>query len=728
MLQTVMTPYRPPSPRGHRRAALFLVLAALPPGAWAETTAPEPEEDAGALEPVVVRGTRAGADRWRSPASIDVVTGEDMREGRPQISLAEGLGRVPGLVVRDRQNFAQDLQLSIRGFGARSSFGVRGLKLYLDGIPASAPDGQGQTSHFPLTMAERVEVVRGPFAALYGASSGGVLSLYTEDGKWPGEWRAGFAAGSDGTWRLSTAALGRTAPPDQPGWSYALSLSGFTTDGARAQNSSTQGTANVKLTREDADGKLTLLFNRHHLIAKDPLGLTRAEFDADPHQTTPNALKYDTRKSVSQTQLGVAWQRRLNADQKLELIGWWGQRGVWQYQSIPPSAQAAPTSAGGVIDLDRAYGGFNGRWRMDRTLDGGAQLGLVAGLTWSRQNEARKGYENFIGQALGVRGRLRRDENNMAEATEPYVQGELAQGAWTLSGGLRYSRVKLGSRDHYIVPGNGDDSGSVRYAGFIPVIGARVQLAESLQAFGSIGRGLETPTLNEVAYSPIGGGMNRGLNGSRGTSAEVGLRGRHGWGGWTATAFEVRTDDEIVPAVNQGGRATYQNAGRTRRHGLELAADAEFGPLTVTTAATLMQARFRDGYDRCVAASCNNPADHVPAGKRIPGIPEKQLWLQLAYKADWARGAVVSLDTRYVGRVAVDDVNSDFASSATVFGLSVRHDFSVGDWRLQPFARIDNLTNRKWAGSVIVNEANGRFFEPAPGRSYFVGLDIRAKR
>ena len=215
---------------------------------------------------------------------------------------------------------------------------------------------------------------------------------------------------------------------------------------------------------------------------------------------------------------------------------------------------------------------------------------------------------------------------------------------------------------------------------------------------------------------------------SRSTSAEIGLRGRHGWGGWTATAFEVRTDDEIVPAVSLGGRTTFQNAGRTRRHGLELSADAEFGPVTLTSAATLMQARFRDGYERCAAAPCTNPADRVPAGKRIPGIPERQLWLQLAYKADWARGTVLGLEARHVGRVAVDDVNSDFAKAATVFGLSARHDFSVGDWRLQPFVRIDNVTDRKWAGSVIVNEANGRFFEPAPGRAYFVGLNMRARR
>ncbi len=716
-----------------RTLALLPFLAALLP-AWAQSPAVQPEPvDDGALAPIVVRGSRAGLDRWRSPASIEVVGADELSAARPQVSLAEGLGRVPGLIVRERQNHAQDVQLSVRGFGSRASFGVRGLKLYVDGIPASTPDGQGQTSHFPLAAAERIEVLRGPFAALYGASSGGVLSLYTEDGRWPGEWRTGFAAGSDGLWRLSAQALGRSAPPEQAGWSYALTASGFHTDGTRPHSGAAQGTAKLKLSRQTADGRLVLLLNHHQGRADDPLGLSRAEFDADPGQSTANALRYDTRKTVRQTQFGAAWEQRLNHEQRLELMGWLGQRGVWQYQAIPPAAQAAPTSAGGVIDLHRAYGGAHARWRLERPIHDDATLGLVAGLSWSRQHERRQGHENFIGERLGVRGQLRRDETNRADALEPYLQAEWRTPGWTLAGGLRYSRVAFSSRDHYIVPGNGDDSGRTRYSGFSPVIGGRVQLAPALQAFASVGGGFETPTLNEAAYArgadgrPVGG-LNRFLRASRQRSAEIGLRGRHGWGGWTATLFEVRTRNEIVPALNQGGRATFQNAGRTRRHGLELALDAEWGDFALLGAATFMQARFRDGYDKCSAPPCTNPADVVPAGKRIPGIPRRQWYAQLDWRPAWAGGATLGLEAHHLGRVAVNDANSDFARAATVLALTLRHDFTRGNWRLRPFLRIDNLADRRYAGSVIVNEGNGRFFEPAAGRSVFVGLELRARR
>ena len=681
-------------------------------------TAPAPPDpmdeagDAGALAPVIVRGSGAGAERWRSPASIDVVSGDELQAGRPQSSLAEGLGRVPGLAVRERQNFAQDVQLSVRGFGSRASFGVRGLRLYVDGIPASTPDGQGQTSHFPLGAAARIEVLRGPFAALYGASAGGVLSLYTEDGRWPGEWRAGFGAGSDGLWRLSTQVLGRTAPPEQPGWGYALSLGGFTTDGARAQSGATQGTANLKLTRQDAAQRLTLLLNSHTSRADDPLGLSRAEFDADPGQTTANALRFDTRKRVQQTQLGAAWERRLDAGHKFELMGWWGQRGVWQYQAIPPAAQAAPTSAGGLIDLDRAYGGAHARWRLERDVGEAGTLALAAGLAFSRQQEQRNGYENFLGEQLGVRGRLRRDETNAATSVEPFVQAEWRSPAWTLSGGLRWSQVRFESRDHYLAPGNGDDSGRTRYSGLSPVLGARVRLTDALQGFASVGGGFETPTLNEAAYSPAAqAGLNRQLAASRHRSAELGLRGRHGWGGWSAAWFDVRTEREIVAASSQGGRTSFRNAGRTQRQGLELSLDAELGAaLTLTGAATWMQARFRDD------------------GRRIPGTARQQLYGELGWQPAWAQGGRFGIEARHVGRVAVDDANRDFAGAATVLALTARHDFTRGGWRVQPFVRIDNLTDRRYAGSVIVNEANGRFFEPAAGRSVFVGVELRARR
>ena len=678
---------------------------------------------AGALAPVVITGDSAWQQRWLAPGSVEVVDGEELRAGQLQINLSEGLARVPGLVVRNRQNYAQDLQISVRGYGARAPFGVRGVRLYVDGIPASAPDGQGQAANFPIGSADRIEVIRGPFSALYGASAGGVIALYTQDGARPTEWRTGVAAGSNGLWRLSTQLSGQTGTPAQPGWSYTLDAGKFATDGERPQSAASRSTGNLKLSRAHEGGRTVLLLNRQSSLALDPLGLTRAEFDADPQQTTATATQFNTRKSVSQTQVGLAWEQALGQGHRIELLGYGGQRAVRQFQAIPTGAQTPAGSAGGVIDLDRDYWGWNARWRLDRTYDSG-RLTVAAGLASDRQTEDRLGYENFVGSALGVQGRLRRDETNRASTLDPYIQAEWRTPATTLTAGLRHSRVRFTSADRYIVAGNPDDSGATQYDGFSPVLGIRRELTPQLQAFASVGRGLETPTLNEVAYRTGGlTGLNPALNASRSLSAEAGLRGRQGWGSWSATLFETRTQDEIVVLSNSGGRSTFQNAGRTRRHGLELSGVMQWGPVTITPAYTWMDARYRDGFLTCTASPCATPNVPVAAGNRLPGLAKQQAYLQLAWEPGWAN-SVWTLEATHTGRMAVNDRNTDATAASTLFNVGVRFEQNRGDWTWREFLRIDNVTDRAHAGSVIVNEGNNRFFEPGPGRSVYVGVEL----
>jgi iron complex outermembrane receptor protein len=684
--------------------------------------------DAGALSPVVVSAERSGGGVWRGAASVDVVSGDELREGQAQVNLSESLGRVPGLVIRNRQNYAQDLQISVRGYGARATFGVRGVRLFVDGIPASAPDGSGQAANFPLGSADRVEVVRGPMAALYGASSGGALLLYTEDGQRPAQWRTGVVAGSDGLWRASTQVTGQTGTPQAPGWSYALDVSGFATDGTRPQSAADRNTANMKLSRSHEGGRTVLVFNRHSSSALDPQGLSRAEFDANPDQTNAGALSFNTRKTVSQTQLGLAFEQALGGGHKLELMGYGGQRQVVQYQSITTGAQVPAGSSGGVIDLDRDYWGWNARWRYDREWQGG-RLSLSAGVASDLQSDTRKGYENFIGTTLGVQGKLRRDEVNRAQTLDPYVQAEWRTQDLTLMGGVRQTRTEYESTDRYIVGSNGNDSGNKDYTATLPVVGVRWQWSPSVQAFASIGKGYEIPTLNEVAYRSGGvSGFNTQLNAARSTSAELGLRGRAKLLRWSATAFDIRTDDEIVVQNNTGGRTTFQNAGRTLRQGLELAGEWRTGPVTFTTAYTWMRANYQDAFLTCTTSGCPNatPQVHVPQGNQIPGLPKQQLFAQAAWDTGWA-GSKVTLDARHVGRVMVNDLNTDAAAAHTLFNLGVQFMQERGDWTLKEFVRLDNLTDQKHAGSVIVNDGNGRFFEPGAGRKLLLGLEAQRR-
>lgn len=681
--------------------------------------------DSGALSPVVVSAERTGGV-WRSAATVDVVDGIALRDGQAQINLSEGLAGVPGLVIRNRQNYAQDLQISVRGYGARATFGVRGVRLFVDGIPASAPDGSGQAANFPLGSADRIEVVRGPMAALYGASSGGALLLYTEDGQQPGQWRTGVVAGSDGLWRASTQITGQTGAVQDPGWSYALDISGFATDGIRPQSAADRNTANMKLSRAHVGGRSVLVFNRHSSFALDPQGLTRQDLTDTTVKTNLDALLFNTRKTVSQTQLGLAFEQTLGNGHQLELMGYGGQREVMQFQSIPQGAQNAPRSSGGVIDLARDYWGWNARWRHVGDWQGG-RLSVSAGVAADHQKDVRKGYENFVGSALGVQGRLRRDEVNRAEILSPYLQSEWRTQDLTLMGGVRQARTQYRSVDRYIVGINRDDSGFKDDKTTLPVVGLRWQWHPEVQAFASIGKGFETPTLNEMAYRSDGtSGFNAALNAARSTNAEVGLRGRANKTRWSATVFDIRTDDEIVVQNNTGGRTSFQNAGRTLRQGLELAGEWRTGPVTLTSAYTLLDATYQDAFMTCVQTLCPNvnPQVQVPAGNQIPGLPRHQLFAKAAWDTGWV-GSRVTLEAHHTGRVMVNDLNEDASPAHTLLNLGMQFKQERGDWTFKEFVRVDNLGDRKHVGSLIVNGGNGRFFEPGAGRKLLLGLEAQ---
>jgi iron complex outermembrane receptor protein len=223
-------------------------------------------------------------------------------------------------------------------------------------------------------------------------------------------------------------------------------------------------------------------------------------------------------------------------------------------------------------------------------------------------------------------------------------------------------------------------------------------------------------------------GFNTQLNAARSTSAEVGLRGRAERLRWNATAFDIRTEDEIVVQNNTGGRATFQNAGRTQRQGLELSGDWRYGPVSFVSALTWMEAEYRDAFLTCARAGCPTafPRVQVSAGNRIPGLPMQQAFVQAAWDTGWA-GSRVVFETRHVGRVMVNDQNSDSAVGHTLFNLGVHFKQDRGDWTLREFIRLDNLTDRRHVGSVIVNDGNSRFFEPGLGRKLLVGLEAQRR-
>lgn len=675
------------------------------------------------LKPVVVTSTRIGELPFNASASVDLVTGESLRANQPQVNLSEGLGGVPGLLVQNRQNYAQDLQISVRGFGARSTFGIRGVRLYVDGIPATLPDGQGQSSNIDIASIDRVEILRGPFSALYGNSSGGVIQVFTEEGSGSPQVMPSFTFGSNGLRRYGIKASGSTGS-GMGDIDYLLSTSRFTTDGYRDHSAASKNLLNAKLGIQfDDDSKLTFIANSVHLKAQDPLGLDWAQFRADPRSVADVANQFDTRKTVRQTQGGLLYERRIDAANDLRLMTYYGRRETLQFLSIPPAPQANPRHAGGVISLARDYGGIDVRWTSRLQL-AGRPLTLVGGLAWDTLNEQRQGYENFVGagaaQQLGVKGKLRRDESNEVSNLDPYLQAswQFAE-RWTLDVGVRHSSVRFNSDDHYIVGPNGDDSGTARYSKTLPVAALRYQATPDLNLYATVGRGFETPTFNELSYRSDGlPGLSFGLLPSVNTSVEVGAKARLGNGMFTAALFQTRTEDEIVSAGSVDGRGTFQNAGSTRRNGLELTWEGELARNWQAQAAyTWLDATYRDSF---CSPSCNPPNEIIPAGNRIPGIARQMAFASLS----WAppQGWRAGIEGRYLSDILVNDRNDAAAPAYVVAAVHAGYLLQVGQWTINAFARVDNLFDRQYAGSAIINEGNGRYFEPASGRNWSVGV------
>ena len=692
----------------------ILAVLLLGPAGMAQADEAAVERRERTLPAVVVSATRSAQPARDVPAAIDAVPIDGFDDDRPGVNVSEVLALVPGVLARNRLNHAQDEQVSIRGFGARATFGVRGVRLYTDGIPASMPDGAGQVSHFNLGSAERIEVLRGPFSALYGNASGGVIQLFTADGHDPPELRAGLVGGNHAGRRASMNLRGGDT------FGYNLDFSHFETDGWRDHSAARRDSANAKLTRAlVGGGRLALLANSVSIRAQDPLGLTREQFDDDPRQAAAVAGQFDTRKRVDQDQLGVVWEQPLAGGHALRLLAHAGRREVEQFLAIPLAAQLNPLHSGGVVDLAGDYDGADARWTWTR-----GAFEITLGLGHERQVQDRRGYENHVGSTLGVRGVLRRDESNRVSSFDRYAQANWHfADAWSLLAGMRHSRIKFRAEDFYVTAGNPDDSGTRSYSSTTPVAGLLFRANATANLYATWGKGFETPTFAELGYrADGGGGLNFALAPARSRNVELGAKLRFGERTESnIAAFRTDTDDEIAVATSAGGRTSYRNIGSARREGIEASLFARLDRnWTLQLAATRLEATVRTPYLACSGVPCTSPNVPVEAGTRIPGVPKTTLRIALTRGQETGWRATARAD--HVGAVNVHDIGTQSAPSYAILGLDLGYGVALASGRLRAFANLDNVFDRRHAGSVIVNDGNGRYYEPGMGRSLMLGL------
>lgn len=666
---------------------------------------------------IVVTGSRIRQPSFDLPASISTLTSSQIRDGQWQVNSSESLQRVPGLHVQDRQTFAQDLQFSSRGFGARAQFGVRGVRIIADDIPATMPDGQGQTGSFALSSAARIEVLRGPFSALYGNHSGGVVQIFTDDG--PPQPTIAFtrAMGSNAATRT-----GLTMGGQSDGFNYRLDLSRFSTDGYRTHSAAERTQFNGKLRVElSEDAQITWVAS--HLDQPgnlDPLGLTAAQVQSKPRQAAAVAIPANTRRSLGNSQSGWVYEKKLGDEDSLRLVGYLGDRRNEQFLPVPLNAATVIRGSGGDSVIAREFGGAGMRWTHRQGV-----LTVTSGLEWDRMKDARIGYENNGGR----RGALRRDEDNIATAKGAYSQAEWrASDQWTLFGGIRVNSVEFVVKDHYVRPQiNLDDSGTKIYTATTPLAGAIFRISPTLNLYATAGRGFETPTFVEMAYRPDGQpGINFDLNASRSRNLELGMKAMVDHQVRIDIAlFDIDTRDELVIYNSLAGRSTYRNAAETRRRGVEIGIDAAVNPnLGGSLAYSYLNATYRGSFESCLLTATSSCfRQEVPAGRQLPGVPSSSLFAELAWKYP-SLGLTIAVNARYVGKVYVDDFNSQAAPAYALAGWRIGLAQRTGPLRVTEFLHVENMFDRRYIGAVYVGDGNGRYYAPAPGRNWIAGVNL----
>ena len=687
-------------------SSTMCTLIALPLAAHAqEQELPPPQQ----LPEIVVSVSRSEQNRFDAPAAIDVVQVNGFTAQSPLVNMSELLATVPGVQVRERQNYAQDLQISVRGFGTRSTFGVRGVRILIDGIPATMPDGQGQAASASLASASRIEILRGPMAQLYGNSAGGVLQVFTKDPPMKPEASLSLGFGSDNQRVLGIAAGGGNET-----LGGVIDVSQYSTDGYRDHSAARRTTINAKVVaRPSSDTKISAILNSFDQpLSQDPLGLSRADFQENMRQVNPRAIAFDTRKTITQQQIGILLEQRLSANDTLKARVYGGTRQVFQTLAFRGDEDV---QAGGVIDLDRGYGGVGLNWTHEAKVND-LPLNWTLGVEVDSLSERRQGFVNNG----GTTGALRRDEKDHAKSTDVFAQIDWTFAPqWRATAGVRMARVKLSVDDDYIVPNpdptlnNPDDSGNVEYKQTSPVVGLAWRASDNVNVYANVGKGFETPTLAESAYRTSGSGPNLGLRASTSVQSEIGAKIKSGRHLMNFAIFNSRSKNEIVQELAMFGRSTFQNVDGVKRRGAEASWRSNWNnQLSSSVAYTWLDARFSESF------SSNKRT--INTGNRLPGTPEHSIYTELQYR--WQNAVTTAVEMRAESESYVNDINSDASGGYAVFNLRAGYEFNAGSTKTMLFGRIDNVFDRAYAGSVVVNDGNGRFFEPAPGRRLYVGM------
>ena len=654
------------------------------------------------MEEMVVIGSRGEKELGMVPAAVSSVGQDDIQLARQQLGLDESLNRVPGLFMQNRYNFAQDLRVSIRGAGTRASFGIRGIKIYIDDLPVTMTDGQGGVDDIDLGSAQRIEVMRGPASSLYGSSSGGVISIYTEDGPETPFAEAAATVGEFDMQKFQFKTGGQYGK-----FNYLVNASHLSMEGYRDHSLVDHALVNSKFRYDiNTDSDLTFVFNAvDSPVADDPGSLPIALVAANPKQAWGNNLAFDAGESLSQQRMGLVYRHKFGEQHEITLRNFY----LWRdFQTF------LPFQGGGVSAFDRFFFGGGGQYTYTAALFGMPNR-FTVGFDIDAQRDARQRYDNNFGNV----GAQIQNQDEEAEAYGFYFRNELSlTDTIELAFGGRYDVVDMAIKDKFLA--NANQSASLDFSEFSPTVGLVWHVFPQTSVYANYGSAFETPTFTE-AGGPIqdasGNGVTitgfRDVNAQTAESFEVGLRGNL-WDriDYDLAAYTMTVSDEIVNDGTLGNVGFFENAD-TDRNGVEASLVVDvFDGMKMTTAYTYSNFEF-DQY----------PSNPALQGNKMPVIPEQQLFIELAYTH--SSGLYVIWDILWVDELYANNANTVTNPAYKVANIRFGRDFQFGSLTLSPFFGINNMFNESYNGNVRPNSFGGRFFEPAPDQNAYGGLSAR---
>ena len=637
------------------------------------------------LDNVIVKSTRIAVKKKQAPLSVSVKNLLINKNYSSKSSFSDFTNSIPGLFTSSSNNFSQDLRISIRGFGARSAFGIRGIKLIVDGIPETTPDGQSQLDNLPLGLISNIEIIRGPSSMLYGNSSGGVININTLSDNSVPYFKTSTIFGA-----YQYQSIQRTRVFDWNNSSLVVHYDKRRSNGYRDFSGYKSSILNLKYLRDlDEKNKIVLQINfTDSPYAKDAGGLKLSEVEDDRRQARKNNFNYDTYEKVKHIKTGFSWKHLNDDNSSIDSYFFYQKR---DFNS------KLPFNYGGIIFLERDYYGIGTKYSKQYFSDNKSRT-ITLGIDHSNQQDDRERFKNNLGE----KGENTFDQIEKFKNTGLYFINQTSYTSGLLFRyGVRYDENRIGT----------DSEAFISLNKFNPSLGVSYSISDSDNIYFSTGTSFETPTLNELSNNPNGNGLNKNLDPSSSVNYEIGWRKTTSNLMFEAIAYLINTDNEILPYELEQfpGKNFYRNVGSTRRYGIELSSQLLFSNGKLNLSYTNAKNTFNDfilgGNDL--------------SGLSLPGIPNQILDVELIFNL--SKRSTLLIDNRLIGELFADNLNETQVSSYNLLNITYSKQIFNNS---EIYLGVNNLLDVNYFDNIRINAFGKRYYEPAPKRNIHFGLNL----